>query len=248
MNELRARPLFNRGVPKAVDVRRSVKAVPKIDWPLWLRHGSAECFLIWSIEEGTTFRSVTAKDVLETPGLKNCQCQNKNENSEPNRSVDKRQDFNVLDQTLRVLFFTMEEPFERWHGHKQEEYGQREKAQCVKGLVGDRSRHDGGSKSIERKAPPRFATMADYDNQQADHGEEKCRKVKYATGLDDMVAWQRVPGLKQANHALVFQKAPDELCNRVLPGNSSFHVSGQLKPVCHCVGMSPGKNQNWNQC
>ena len=73
MNELRAWLALHRGIPKAIDIGRSVEAVPQIDRPLGLRDCSIKGLFVRCIEEDATLRSVLPVDLLKMHSFKNRQ-------------------------------------------------------------------------------------------------------------------------------------------------------------------------------
>src|SRR5437867_9790751 len=104
-----------------------------------------------------------------------------------------------------LLFVSSQKPFERRHGDQEKEDRQRQQAQCMKWLVGDCAGDNRNGESVERKTPPWILSTYEDNSQEAHHGNRENGKEKYATCFDNMMARQRMSGLKQSNQALIFK-------------------------------------------
>src|SRR5438128_2266409 len=117
----------------------------------------------------------------------------------------------------------------------------------MKRFVGDRTRHDRDSKSVQGETPPWTATAANHDQQETHHRERESREEKSTARLEHMMTRKWVSSLEQTNKALIFQIASGKFSRGIAPRCTGFDVCSEQKSARQSSGMTPAKNKSRNQ-
>src|SRR5947209_3381506 len=125
MDKIRPGLVLYDGIPKAVNVGRSIKAVPQVNWPLRLCNCRIESLFVRRVEKDAAIGSIPAIDLLKAGSFKNRQDQYTAQNHGFGRSRDSSPRCRGLDRIVRSCFFAAEEPFQCRDGQEQKKYWQR---------------------------------------------------------------------------------------------------------------------------